>query len=105
MGRTDDKVIAEFVSNLKKVIKLEKVILFGSRAKDDYLVDSDYDFIIVSPDFSKMHFLERMSFVYDYWPSDLALEALCYTPEEFNRKKEQLTIVKVAVDEGIEIAA
>lgn len=105
MGETTDPLIKAFVSELKKHHKIEKVILFGSRSRTDYLVDSDYDLIIVSPDFKNMNFLSRISLMYRYWPFDLALEPLCYTPEEFDRKKEQLSIVKVAVEEGIEIAA
>jgi hypothetical protein len=34
------------------------------------------------------------------WP---AVELLCYTPEEFERKREQITIVREAVREGIEL--
>jgi len=41
--------------------------------------------------------------LYDCWPSDLPFEALCYTPEEFKRKRQQLGIVLQAVREGIEV--
>ncbi len=105
MGHENDKTINEFVNNLKKDFKIDIVILFGSRARNDHLVDSDYDIIVVSPDFKDIHFLKRISQMHKYWPSDMALEVLGYTPEEFECKSKQLTIVKVAADEGIEIAA
>lgn len=84
---------------------MEKVILFGSRARGDFLKNSDYDLIIVSEDFSELSFIKRMSEMYKYWNAEQALEAFCYTPEEFARKSAQIGIVGEAVKEGIEIAA
>lgn len=103
MGEPADRVVKTFIQKLKTKLSLTKVILFGSRVRKDYLKDSDYDFIIVSPDFKDIHFLKRISLVSAYWPSDLPLEALCYTPEEFKKKKEQIGIVKQAIKEGQEI--
>jgi hypothetical protein len=31
------------------------------------------------------------------------MDILCYTPEEFEKKKKQIGIVRTAVEEGIEI--
>ena len=95
--------IVEFVENLKKDYTIERVIFFGSRTRDDYLECSDFDVIVVSADFEGIFFTDRISKMYKYWKSLKALEVLCYTPEEFETKRNQLCIVKKAVETGITI--
>jgi hypothetical protein len=50
-----------------------------------------------------MNFFKRGAKMYDYWTLDYPVDFLCYTPEEFNRMKKQITIVKEAVENGIAI--
>jgi len=38
-----------------------------------------------------------------HWESPHDLEALCYTPQEFKKKQQQINIVKQATEEGIEL--
>ncbi len=47
--KSEDKLIEMFVGNLRREFggKLKKIILFGSRAREDYTKDSDYDFILI----------------------------------------------------------
>ena len=45
----------------------KKVILFGSKTRDDHLRMSDFDFFIVSPDFEGTHFLKRIASIYECW--------------------------------------
>ncbi len=73
------------------------------KAGDDWLVDSDYDFVIVSPDFAGKRFVDRAVEVSYLWEADAGLEALCYTPEEFRRKARQISIVAEAIRTGIEL--
>lgn len=105
MGDKPDKVVEEFLARLKQDYTLHKVILFGSRAKGDFLESSDYDLLIISPNFEGIAFVKRMSLVYEYWTSEKPLEALCYTPAEFEKKRRQIGIVSQALREGIEIPA
>jgi hypothetical protein len=80
------------------------MILFGSRARGDNFNDSDYDVIIISPDFDSMEFSQRMARMIDYWDYyPLEIEPFCYTPEEFERKKHEFGTVHNAVLDGIEI--
>jgi len=95
--------VRKFASRLKKKYRVQKLIMFGSRARGDHLKSSDYDFVIVSQDFEGLRFGERMALVSELWEAPYGLEALCYTPEEFERKSNQITIVREAVREGIEI--
>ncbi len=40
--------------------------------------------------------------MYDYWDESVDIEAVCYTPEEFETKAKQRGIVRKAIEEGIE---
>ena len=61
---------------------------------------SDVDIILVSKSFEGIAFTERMSRMYAYWEGEVPLEVICYTPEEFERKKRQIGTIKTAVREG-----
>ncbi|MFH0875085.1 MAG: nucleotidyltransferase domain-containing protein [archaeon] len=105
---TDERVIKELnklINKLKKKIKIEKVILFGSRARGDNFIHSDIDIIIVSDDFSGMKFADRIYRILELWDYEISLEPFCYTNEEFKRKSKEIGIVNQAVIEGKEIAA
>lgn len=95
--------VREFAEALKRNFGAERVILFGSRARGDWLKESDYDFIVVSSHFEGVHFLERPVPLYKHWHVWPGVELLCYTPEEFERKRRQISIVREAVREGIEL--
>lgn len=106
-GDLGDVALAEelrrFKERLSQRFCVTKMILFGSRARGDHLKTSDVDLIVVSPDFAGIPFLQRIREISALWESDLALEVLLYTPEEFVRKKEEIGIVAVAVREDLEI--
>ena len=104
MGEKADFKIKKFVEKVKKKFRIDKVVLFGSRARGDYLEDSDYDIIFVSSDFKDKLFSERVSNLYDYWDYfPLNIEPLCYTPEEFKKMRKRIGIVQQAIKEGVEI--
>ncbi len=98
-----DKRISEFMKKVRKRFKVEKAILFGSRARGDYFENSDYDILIVSGDFKGTFFTHRMAKLYEFWEHECDLEPLCYTIEEFEKKRKQLGIVQDAVKEGVEV--
>jgi hypothetical protein len=103
MDKKAIKVAGEFVRRVNKHFKIKKAIAFGSRVRGDYLEWSDVDVLLVSEDFEGIEFTERMSRMYEYWKSDYPLEVLCYTPEEFEKKRKQICIVREAVQEGVEL--
>ncbi len=89
---------------IKKYYPDARIIFFGSRIRGDYLEDSDYDVIVVSKAFRGKHFTERSSDVLRLlWKAGIHgdFEILCYTPEELERKKKSLGIVREALKEGI----
>ena len=104
MSKTKDiKILKEFKKKISKYLPIHKLILFGSRAKGKTHKDSDFDLIIVSEDFEGKKSFKRGIGFYNYWNIDYPVDFLCYTPQEFNKMKNKITIVKNAVKEGIEI--
>jgi predicted nucleotidyltransferase len=76
-------------------------IAFGSRARGDAITTSDLDVILVSPAFADIPFLKRPVVVLEALGYPGALDLLCYTPEEFEERRHELGIVRVAVEEGV----
>lgn len=107
MGTRQDPKVAIFrrkhLPRLWRKFAPLKVIAFGSRARGEALAESDLDLILVSPKFASMRFLDRPVKVLEALDSPGGLELLCYTPEEFEEKRREMGIVRVAVKEGIEL--
>lgn len=95
--------IRAYLKNLNKKFKIEKSILFGSRARGDFLDNSDVDLIVVSKDFSGISFRKRMAEAIEDWDADVDLEVICYTPKEFEKLRKRIGIVKKALEEGVEV--
>jgi hypothetical protein len=49
------------------------------------------------------HLTQRGLVLQDLWTADERFDALCDTPQEFERKRRQLCIVQTATDGGIEV--
>ena len=93
----------KYLSRLLELYKPSNVIVFGSRARGDFLKESDLDLIVVSDKFSSIRFIDRAYRVLMDIDIDMGVDILCYTPKEFEEKKKELGIVQVAVEEGIEL--
>ena len=87
----------------KKKYSIERLLLFGSRARGEELLTSDVDVIIVSRDFNTIPFRKRPDFFLDEWTLPVDFEVLCYSPEELERKKKELGLVQQALKEGVDI--
>ena len=92
-----------FAKALKGNIKVNQLILFGSRARGDNFITSDYDFIVVSAEFAGIRFNKRASRPYKFWHSSRDLEVLCYTLEEWRRLKNRRGILMNAQKEGVRL--
>ena|SRR3989338_2150658 len=97
------KELGQFKRTLRKEVDVSTMILFGSRAWGKPHRDSDVDLLIVSSMFRRRRLLKRGINLYQHWNLDYPVDFLCYTPEEFEKKKKQIGIVRQAVEEGIEI--
>ena len=103
MGKRRTGEIDTFLKEVRKKFDPELMILFGSRARDEALKSSDYDILIVSKKFDGIHFLDRIYRLLELWDYDWDVDLLPYTPEEFEKKKKEIGIVREAVKEGIEM--
>jgi len=98
----------KYLAKIKSIYAPEEMWLWGSRAYGSPGEFSDIDLIVVSDKFSDVKFTKRM---YRFIESiDLlsdrnteVVDVLCYTPEEFARKREQISIVNEAIKKGIRI--
>lgn len=108
----DTKTIGQVTENLATTADrvgytLEEVIVFGSRARDDYRPESDVDVLVVSPDFEGMKPYKRPKLFYRGWDYDELPdpEFICLTPAEFEERKQlRPHIVRTAVTEGVSVA-
>jgi predicted nucleotidyltransferase len=80
------KKIERLVRGLEKY-GAEKGILFGSSARGDIDKWSDIDLIVIKQ--TDRRFLDRLKDVYEAIEPDFALDVLVYTPEEFEKMKEE----------------
>lgn len=95
------------IEHLREVFRnsslgIESAYLFGSRARGDFLEESDWDILVVSPDFANKPFPQRATFVLRNLPLR-RVELLCYTPDELRERFKEEGIIKEALD-GIRIA-
>lgn len=101
-----DKKKSEIINKLKefkKQNKIDKMYLFGSMATGRTHKYSDVDLLVVSKHFRRKGILERSPGLYMKWNLEYPVDFLCYSPEEFNKLKNQITIVRQAVKTGIRI--
>ena len=87
-------------------IHIQQVLLFGSRARNDFNEDSDADLIIISEDFQNVNWFSRPKDFYLDWDYEKLPrpEILCYTPQEFQERKQKTgDIAKTAAEQGVEI--
>ncbi|MBI4450460.1 nucleotidyltransferase domain-containing protein [Candidatus Woesearchaeota archaeon] len=95
------------LKNFKKKIeshhKIDKLILFGSRASGKATMGSDVDLLIVSKEFRGKDAFDRPYHFYLDWDLDYSVDFLCYTPSEYKRLSRQITIAREVARTGIEI--
>ena len=105
MAQIEDRKLADFVRDhlpaLRERLAPLRVIAFGSRVRGDALSTSDLDLILVSPWFASLPFLRRPVAILELLDYPGGLELLCYTPEEFEQKRQELGIVRVALEQGV----
>ncbi len=105
-GATNQHVIGELrrlKSDLAQRYGVERFILFGSRARNEELLTSDVDLIVVSDSFRGTKFRHRPERVLELWSDVVDLQVLCYTPEEYAAMTKRIGVVQRAAAEGVEL--
>jgi len=97
MGKKQvDKSIKIFIERVKENFKPQKVIIFGSFAREENNKYSDVDFIVISKKFAEIPEEKRLDYLYeltkDLYPD---FHVFGYTPYEFE------TVSKLSILEEI----
>ncbi len=95
--------IEKYLDSIKNTYQPKGLWFFGSRVSGKPKEESDIDMILVSDKFKGTKFIYRMrDFLKNYnYPKHI--DALCYTTDEFERKKNEIGIIQEAVDKGDKI--
>jgi uncharacterized protein len=108
VDRVSDPVAAGFLrqvwDEIERHFHPQHVILFGSRATGKARPDSDVDLIVVSPCFEGKEMGKRTLQFWqqiETWRYGLAVDVLCYTPEEFEVMGTGIGMIAEAAKEGI----
>lgn len=97
------KIINHYIDILNQEISLKGVLLFGSFAYGEPTKHSDVDLAIISPDFKKMNFGKRMTWLEtkrDKITDQIAMDIFGYTPQEFRHIEKQSAIMAKAKKDG-----
>jgi predicted nucleotidyltransferase len=81
-----ESTLERIINHLSKMPEVEKVILFGSYAAGRRDLFTDLDLIVVME--SEAEHLQRTAELYGLLESDVDLDLLVYTPQEFGRMRE-----------------
>jgi hypothetical protein len=93
---------------------IQRALLGGARVEDmrgalpQRERGPEYVLILVSEHFDGIPWLERVYQAGTLWDAlemDAAADVHCYTPTEFERKREQLRVVRETVEHGLELLA
>ena len=99
------KGVAAFRRRVETSFPVDRLIVFGSRARGDARPDSDVDVLLVSPWFEGRSAVQRTVPVRRAWDLDLSVDFACYAPAEFEALRKRVGLVSVALAEGVEVAA
>ena len=101
-----EPALTRFAARLHDKIGASRVLLFGSYARGQASRDSDYDIIVVSPQFDGVERLRRHMGLRQIWyevgghgPMDL----ICVTPEEFTWAQDRITLIAAVLPESIDL--
>lgn len=84
------RAIERFIRRLRREIRLQGVILFGSWARDEAYPSSDLDLAVISEDFQGQHRIARRLFLAERWTSDAPADILGLTPQELDTAQSLL---------------
>jgi uncharacterized protein len=95
-----DTLLDEMVRKIVDLFHPEKIILFGSYARNEFTEDSDFDFLIVMPVENTQR---QKANEIDLALADrtIPIDIIVVTPEQYESRKNLIgTIINVAANEG-----
>jgi uncharacterized protein len=106
MNRTDKSILEKFYSLLTERIHVQKIILFGSRARGEAQADSDMDLLVILQENPTE---EVEDYILDCaWEAGIehsvVLVPIVYSREEWEKGPEQSSLLALAVQrDGISV--
>ena len=95
------EIVIKYIQELSKDITIDKVIIFGSYAKNSYNEDSDIDIAIFSKDFKDSSKIEDMSFLLIKTSGlGIDLQPQPFTLEDYSNPEG---LVKEILNTGVEL--
>lgn len=97
------EAIEDYIDEIKKHIKVNKVVLYGSYAKGNYKKDSDIDLAVFSDSFKDKKFIEVTSFLFRFARKykDFCIEPVGFTTADLN---DDNPFIKEILSTGREIS-
>lgn len=99
-----EKLISRYIQHLSGKIRVDRIIVFGSRARGDFMENSDLDLLVISPDFKGRDHLERAKLLHKVWravnATSLRVEAFGYTDEEVKKMKRYSPFIRKIIRDG-----
>lgn len=99
MDTETESVVDKFVSMVVHKFEIDKIILFGSRARGDYNENSDFDFFVVM-ETSKEEMEQGLEIRKSLGNFDHSLDLLLVTPKHF---QEGFLLKDVILEDGVTI--
>ena len=100
----DPKVIIdEYANGLKRKLKINKIIIFGSAAKYGLRGNSDLDIIVLSDNFRRINFIRRLELLSRARKGlcrEVSMDIIGYTPEEFKELSKESAVLNEAKKNG-----
>lgn len=103
---TIEPALERFARKLAVEIGACRVLLFGSRAREQIEPDSDYDLIIVSDQFSETDPLLRGIGLRPLWydaGGEGPMDLICLTPTEFSEAHKRISLVATVTPGAIDL--
>lgn len=83
-GRPDKKILADIIRRVVEAAQPDKIILFGSAARDEMGPDSDYDLLVIKGGkFNRERLTTRI--YQNLWGKGAPVDIVVVTPEEVKR--------------------
>ena len=100
MGKDILKEIQRITAQIIEKYKPDKVILFGSAARNELKEDSDLDFLIIKRE-TPLYGADRIRQLSRMIDRDISVDFLIYRPEEFEKRLQMGDpFIKLIVREG-----
>ena len=95
--------LEKYLDSIKSYYNPKEMWFFGSRTIGKAREESDIDLILVSEKFRGTKFINRMGEFLKRIDFPKHIDAICYTPEEFEKKKKEIGMISEALQQGIKI--